>query len=56
MIKIENKTIHKILEIYSNEYDLKPNGLDNNKYKNHSITYNIENNNIYNFIYYSLVY
>ena len=55
-IKIENKTIPKILEIYNNDYDLKPNGLDNNKYKNNSITCSIENNNIDNFINCSLAY
>ena len=55
-IKIENKTIPKILEIYNNDYDLKPNGLDNNKYKYNNITCSIENNNIDNFINCSLVY
>ena len=55
-IKIENKTIPKILEIYNNDYDLKPNGLDNNKYKYNNITCTIENNNIDNFINCSLAY
>ena len=52
-IKIKNKTIPKILEISNNNYDLKPNGLDNNKY---NITCKIENSNPDEFFSCSLVY
>ena len=52
-IKIENKTIPKILETYKNNYDLKPYGLDNNKY---NITCTLENNSIDNYINCSLTY
>ena len=52
-IKIENKTIPKILETYKNDYDLKPYGLDNNKY---NITCTLENNSIDNYINCSLTY
>ena len=52
-IKIENKTIPNILEIYKNDYDLKPYGLDNSKY---NITCTLENNSIDNYINCSLTY
>ena len=52
-IKIENKTIPKILETYKNDYDLKPYGLDNNKY---NITCTLENSSIDNYFNCSLTY
>ena len=52
-IKIENKTIPKILEKYNYNYDLKPNGLNNNQY---NITCNIINNNIDKYINCFLIY
>ena len=52
-IKIENKTIPKIIEKYNYDYDLKPNGLDNNQY---NITCNIINTNIDKYMNCSLVY
>ena len=52
-IKIENKTISKILEKYNYDYDLKPNGLNNNQY---NITCNIINNSIDKYINCSLIY
>lgn len=49
----KNKTIPRILEIYKNDYDLKPYGLDKNKY---NITCTLENNSIDNYINCSLTY
>ena len=52
-IKIENKTIPQILEKYNYDYDLKPNGLNNNQY---NIICNIINNSIDKYINCSLIY
>ena len=52
-IKIENKTIPKIMEIYNNDYDLIPNGLLDNNY---NITCKIENTDFDKYINCSFAY